>query len=95
MEIETDVITVVPADYGKMNLAELAGVIRRDWRKQGKGINYAAAPYLDAMGSLNDVGDNYGYDSGSSVVLYFLCNASTWRGDTAKAVKAELKRRTK
>jgi hypothetical protein len=35
--------------------------------------------------------DRYGMDSGKSIILYFLANASTWRGDTAKRVKAELK----
>ena len=34
------------------------------------------------------------YDSGRSIVRYFLGNAGTWRGDVAKAIKAELKRRT-
>jgi hypothetical protein len=32
-----------------------------------------------------------GFDSARSVVLYFLSNASSWRGDVAKRVKAELK----
>jgi hypothetical protein len=43
------------------------------------------------MASMGDIRDNYGYDSGKSVVLYFLGNAGTWRGDVAKRVKAELK----
>ena len=68
-------------------LYDIAREIRIDW---GKKINYAAKPYLDAMASLSDISDGYGYDSGDSVVRYFLCNASTWRGDTAKRVKAEL-----
>ena len=69
-------------------LYDIAREIRIDW---GKKVNYAAKPYLDAMASLSDVSDSYGYDSGDSVVRYFLCNASTWRGDTAKRIKAELK----
>ena len=69
-------------------LYDIAREIRIDW---GKKTNYAAKPYLDAMASLSDVSDSYGYDSGDSVVRYFLCNASTWRGDTAKRIKAELK----
>ena len=43
------------------------------------------------MHSLRDVTDAYGYDDGRSIVMYFLANASTWRGETAKRVKAELK----
>lgn len=69
------------------SLATIAREIRADWTK----VNYAAKPYLDAMASLDSVRDSYGYDSGKSVVLYFLSNAATWRGDKAKAIKAELK----
>ena len=72
-------------------LSRLAFIISRDWRK----VNYAAKPYLEAMGCLESISDNYIADSGHSVVAYFLCNAATWRGETAKAVKAELNRRLK
>ena len=65
----------------------IAREISADWKK----VNYAAAPYLDAMGDLNSVDDDYGYDSGRSVVLYFLSNASSYRGDTARKLKAELR----
>jgi len=34
-------------------------------------------------------------DSGKSIVSYFLANAGQWRGEVAKEVKAELKRRVK
>jgi hypothetical protein len=70
------------------SLYEIAREIRKDW---GSKVNFAAKPYLEAMECLNCVTDSYGYDTGKSVVLYFLSNASTWRGDTAKRVKAELK----
>jgi len=43
------------------------------------------------MYSLNSIDDMYIYDSGKSVVRYFLSNASTWRGDKAREIKAELK----
>ena len=69
--------------------------IARDIRKDWKNVNYAAKPYLDALGSLDQVTDNYYLDSGKSMVLYFLANAGTWRGETAKAIKAELKSITK
>jgi hypothetical protein len=68
-------------------LYEIANEIRKDWKK----INYAAVPYLDAMSTLDSVNDNYIMDSGKSIVAYFLSNASTWRGETAKRVKLELK----
>lgn len=72
-------------------LHEIARDIRKDWTK----VNYAAKPYLDAMSSLDSVHDKYHYDSGKSVVLYFLSNASSWRGETAKRIKAELRSMTK
>jgi hypothetical protein len=71
----------------KRTLSEIASEIKRDW----KNVNYAAKPNLGAMGSFSTVNDTFGYDSARSVVLYFLSNASSWRGDVAKRVKAELK----
>ena len=68
-------------------LHEIAREIRNDWRP----VNYAARPYLEAMGALNSIKDNYGYDSGTSVVAYFLSNASSWKGETARRIKKELK----
>tara|TARA_R110000787_G_scaffold187155_1_gene299098 strand:+ start:39 stop:347 length:309 start_codon:yes stop_codon:yes gene_type:complete len=50
-----------------------------------------AKPYLEAMACLDTPDDNFGADSGRSVVLYFLTNASTWRGPDARRIKAELK----
>jgi len=69
-------------------LHEIAREIRRDW---GAKVNYAAKPYLEAMSCLDSIRDNYYDDSARSVVAYFLANASTWRGETAKRIKAELK----
>lgn len=71
----------------KRTLSEIAQEIKRDWKQ----VNYAAKPYLWAMGSFNTIDDTFGLDSARSVVLYFLSNASSWRGDVAKRVKAELK----
>jgi hypothetical protein len=70
----------------------IAQEIRKDWKATSKnGIYFGAVPYIDAMASLNKPSDNYGMDSGKSIILYFLSNASSWRGETAKRVKAELK----
>lgn len=71
---------------------QIAREIERDWSQIGKGVNYAAKPYLDAMKQLDKIEDNYYCDSGHSVVCYFLSNASTYRGEKAKALKAELKK---
>lgn len=66
-------------------------VIAEDIRKHWVKINYAAKPYLDAMASCTNINDNYYADSARSVVLYFLSNASTWRGPDAKRIKDELR----
>jgi len=72
-------------------LSTIASEIYADWSAKGKGINYAAKPYLDAMFSLNSINDPYFADSGKSIVLYFLANARSYTGPKAKAIKAELK----
>jgi hypothetical protein len=74
-----------------LTLAEIASVISKDWKK----VNFSAVPYLSALFSFNtkDLTAQIGYDSAKSVVLYFLSNSGSWRGDTAKVIKAELKRR--
>lgn len=73
----------------ELTIDGIAAMVDRDW----DDVNYAARPYLDAMYSLGTLDDNYGLDSGRSVVSYFLANAGTWRGPVARAVKAELRRR--
>ena len=72
-------------------LYTIAREIRKDWKK----VSPYAAPYLQAMSCLNSVDDNYILDSGRSIVSYFLANAGSWRGETAKRIKAELKEMVK
>lgn len=72
-------------------LYEIAADIRRDW----KNVNYAAKPYLEAMAALRTIDNKYYFDDAKSVVLYFLANAGTWRGDVAKRIKKELKEMSK
>jgi len=69
-------------------ISSIAYDIHKEW---GVKVNYAAKPYLSAMKGLNAVSDNYGFDNGRSIVLYFLGNASTFKGEAAKALKQELK----
>ncbi len=69
-------------------LYEIADDIRKHWPK----MSPYAQPYWNAMQDLDKITDNYIHDSGKSVVLYFLSNASTWRGEDAKRIKAELKK---
>ena len=84
---QQSIIDSLPA----LDLSGIARVVRRDWRP----VNYTAVPYLDAMGTMGDIKENYYADSGVSVVLYFLCNSNSWRGVVARAVKAELNKRAK
>jgi hypothetical protein len=59
-------------------------------QRWGENVNYGARPYLDAM--LEDDGSGMYYcDTMDSVIARFLSNASTWRGDDARRIKAELK----
>jgi hypothetical protein len=65
----------------------IAAEIQRDWAKP----YFGAVPYLEAMRALNDITDKFYHDDGRDVVCYFIANATTWRGDTARRVKAELR----
>lgn len=67
-------------------LSEIAKEIRQCW----KNVYFGAEPYLKAMSTLNSIEDNYYADDGKSIVLYFLANASTWRGEDARRIKKEL-----
>lgn len=68
-------------------LHEVATEIRADWDR----VYFGAVPYLDAMAGLDSIDDSFFLDSARSIVRYFLSNATTWRGETARRVKAELK----
>jgi hypothetical protein len=68
-------------------ISNIARDIRNNWPKP----YFGAVPYLDAMRSLNSIKDPYYADTGESVVRYFLANATTWRGEKAREIKAELK----
>lgn len=69
------------------SLSNIANDIRKDWTKP----YFGAVPYLDAMETLNTIRDSYYYDDASDIVRYFLSNATSWKGETARAIKAELK----
>ena len=72
-------------------LHKIAKEIRMNWTK----VNYGAEPYLSAMSSISSIHDKYYMDDAKSIVLYFLSNASTWKGDKAKEIKNELKQMLK
>ena len=70
----------------KRPLYEIAIDITANWAK----VNFGAVPYLAAMKTLDSIDDDYGQDSGRSIVMYFLSNATTWRGEAARNIKKEL-----
>lgn len=75
------------AECGHRPLCIIAADVERDWEK----VSPYARPYLEAMETLTTLEDSYGCDSARSVVLYFLSNANSWRGENARRLKAELR----
>jgi hypothetical protein len=71
----------------KRPIYKIANEILNDW----KAPYFGARPYLAAMLTINNELENYGQDTAKSIILYFLSNASAYRGDKAKQLKAELK----
>ena len=76
------------SDATTRSLSTIAREIRADW---GRKVWFGAKPYLDAMSQLNSIDDKYIADDAATIVIYFLSNAASWRGEKAKAIKAELK----
>jgi hypothetical protein len=71
----------------RVTVSEIAQAIAKDW----ENISPYAKDYLEAMKNIHDVNGSYYADSAKSVVLYFLANASSYRGENARAYKALLK----
>lgn len=69
--------------------AEIAREIKHIW----KNMYFGAKPYVDALMTIesSDRSASYMYEDAESLVLYFLANATTWRGADARRIKAELK----
>lgn len=91
IEQEQTLMTTETTTPALRTIRAIALDIARVWPSQGKGVNYAAAPYLDALRQLNTCADRFYGDSAESCILYFLRNASTFRGPDAKRLKDELK----
>ena len=79
----------IPLVEDSMNrpIYEIAAEISKDWRKP----YFGAVPYLQAMHCLVDHTSKYGVEDYRGIIRYFLYNAGTWKGDTAKRIKAELR----
>jgi hypothetical protein len=70
-----------------VSVSEIAHAIAKDW----KNVSPYAKDYLNAMKEIRSVNDNYYADSAHSVILYFLANAGSYRGENARTYKALLK----
>lgn len=82
-----DHIVPIPGPQCPRTLAAIARDIRTHWKKP----YFGAVPYLEAMGTLGGLNDQYGLDDARSIARYFLANAGTWRGEDARRIKGELK----
>jgi hypothetical protein len=71
----------------RVTVSEIAHAIDQDW----KNISPYAKDYLNAMKEITHIDGAYYFDTAKSVVMYFLANASSYRGDNARAYKALLK----
>ena len=69
------------------SISSIARDINKAWAKP----YFGAKPYLEVMMSLDKIEDRFYCDDARSIVMYFLANASTFRGNDAKVLKAELK----
>lgn len=85
--------TTIKKQTAQRSLHIIADEILEDWGSSN--VNYAAKPYLNAMLELGSIDDEYYLDNAKSIVLYFLANAGSWRGEVAKRVKLELKQMCK
>lgn len=72
---------------------EIARGIKKNWKK----MYFGAVPYIDAMHSMRSAHDDYGMDTGHSVIAYGLSNMNSYSGksvhdpELAKVHRAQLK----
>ena len=71
------------------SLREIAEDIEREC--SDKQWYYYAEAYVTPMKSLESLSDRYYEDSAESIVMYALANLTSWRGEKARLIKAELK----
>lgn len=93
------IVDLAAADVA--TLARIAAVDCEALTRKGDGWlgagTHPAQPYLEVMLSMRGVtadmipGMTFGHDRVADCINAFLGNASTWRGDTARAVKPALK----
>ncbi len=95
----TRIVDLYRADVA--TLARIAAVDCPALTRRGTGFlgagTHPAQPYLEVMLGMGGVtrdnipGLTFGWDRAADVVNTFVSNTATWKGDTARAVKAALK----
>jgi len=86
-EIASEIIKDFKREYlENLKSSEKKEKIVKHWRQ--KYVH--ALAYVEPMQTLTSVNDNYGFDSGKSIVAYALSNLTTWRGEKAREIKKEL-----
>ena len=68
-------------------LYEIMSEVKREWKKP----YFGAVPYIQALSECSSPDDVYLREDARGLINYFLANATSWRGDVAKRIKAELK----
>lgn len=66
---------------------EIVRTIRADWRNP----YFGAVPYLDALEGLTTWDCTVEFESARALAPYLLNNLKTYKGETARFVKAQLK----
>ena len=78
-------------EFAPRPLSVIAAEIAADWRP----VWFGAVPYVRAMLELDSTEGilraMYGADRADEIVLRFLGNSRTWKGDTARRIKSELR----
>ena len=67
--------------------------IVKEIRKVWKNIYFGAEPYLQALSQVHSSDKNapYLFETAKDQVVYLLANMTTFRGEDARRIKAELK----
>ena len=72
-------------------LHEIAAAIVDDFVVANRAMSYELAACVDAMPDLTHLHEPYLAERSSSVVACFMGSASSWRGERARRLKAELR----
>jgi hypothetical protein len=78
-------------DLSTVDLQDLVAMVYADWQH----VNPYAASYLNALDvwDCHELDDPVGNETAEIQIRYLLTHVAGWRGATARAVKAELRRR--